>query len=174
MRNPIECYRKLKQKEIIPCDNQFGFITPKVPIAGIKDPIQRLLIIRDELNKGKRGVESMVSSFVGWTLAIFPKWFVRRAFQFLTTGITLTITNVKGFPGQLRMHGMDLVRMLGFVPGPCNCEITALIISYNNCLNLCLNCNASTIDNPRLLIKDVMQEYKDLRDAALKSASSSS
>jgi diacylglycerol O-acyltransferase len=166
LRNPLHSIQLLKEHKIAQCSNNFGFITPMLPITGFKDPLERLLVVRDELKKGKSSVERIVSGMASLSLAICPRWIVRLIFQFLTTGITMAITNVRGYPAELRMHDTSLSRMLGFVPGPSSCEITALIISYNNKLNLCLNCNASTIPKPQLLVSDFVEEYKLLREAA--------
>jgi hypothetical protein len=166
LRNPLNSIKLLKQHKYEPCQNKFGFLTPSLPITGFNDPVKRLIHVSKELREGKCGVERVVSGMASLALAFLPRWFVRIIFSFLTTGITLAVTNVRGFPGELRMTGTTLSRMLGFVPGPSSCEITAAIISYNNNLNLCLNCNASTIRKPTELINDFMEEYKSLRDAS--------
>jgi diacylglycerol O-acyltransferase len=164
VRNPALLLQENKKalEVLLKPTNCIGFITSTVPIHGINNPIIRLEEVKNVLGKEKRSAERYVSHYAQYLGVMLPRAALKWLYDYLVDGITFVVSNVRG-PPLVVFNGLRVKRVLGFVPCTAGLEFVALIISYDGKLNLCLNVNANTIENPTEIIKDFVEEYQELK-----------
>eukprot|EP01027_Heterolobosea_sp_BB2_P018311 GEZU01025816.1.p1 GENE.GEZU01025816.1~~GEZU01025816.1.p1 ORF type:complete len:116 (+),score=37.67 GEZU01025816.1:468-815(+) len=94
---------------------------------------------------------------------VLPTSLLKFAAKFLSDGVTIIATNIRGAPIPLTLHGYKVIQIIGFAPPPNTCELAASIMSYNGKLALSLNTNANSIEDPEVLVEDFVQEYQYLK-----------
>eukprot|EP01027_Heterolobosea_sp_BB2_P018309 GEZU01025812.1.p1 GENE.GEZU01025812.1~~GEZU01025812.1.p1 ORF type:complete len:543 (+),score=124.56 GEZU01025812.1:2-1630(+) len=143
--------------------NKFGFVLTTLPIAGIQDPVKRMKSIMETMSKRKHTPEPLVSYNCIKLTRVLPTSLLKFAAKFLSDGVTIIATNIRGAPIPLTLHGYKVIQIIGFAPPPNTCELAASIMSYNGKLALSLNTNANSIEDPEVLVEDFVQEYQYLK-----------
>ncbi len=115
--------------------NRFGLVFIRLPI-GEKDPIERLRLIRDEMDSIKKSREAIVAFGVLNVLGRTTTGFENFVVDFLSSKCTGVLTNVPGPRKQLYFAGSAISKIMFWVPKSGNLGLGISLFSYNNSVSL--------------------------------------
>lgn len=99
----------MRTEKITEIDNHFAFCVAEMPL-GIKDPLARLKKIKALMDYNKMIPEQYFAFGFSWICQrLFPNWIVKN-FGTVTSNrnVTAVMTNVCGFPDQIKFLGLDI------------------------------------------------------------------
>jgi diacylglycerol O-acyltransferase len=90
MRDPSVLLQsdKAALEAILQPSNCLGFLTTTVPLHGVRDPVERLEIIRRNILKEKLSPERYISQYSQYMLLIVPSCVVKYLYEYLIKGVT--------------------------------------------------------------------------------------
>lgn len=144
-------------------DNEFGFCIANLPL-GIKDPIQRLKVVKKTMDWNKSIPEQFFAFCFSWVNQhIFPSSFVKT--MGITTSqrnITAVLTNVMGVDQDITFLGHNILEMPIIVPPPHGVGIGVAILSFKGKIYVSFSTDANLVKDPNDLLYDFMEEYRNM------------
>lgn len=153
----------LRTNHIKDIGNEFGFCISSLPL-GIKDPIQRLKIVKKAMDWNKSIPEQYFAYNFSWiNQNLFPPNFVKK--MGTTTSlrnITAVLTNVIGIDSDITFLGHHILEMPIFVPPPHGVGIGVAILSFKGKMYLSFSTDENLVKNPNELLNDFMEEFREM------------
>lgn len=141
--------------------NRFGLVFLSLPV-GIEDPLDRLRVLRRNMEKLKSTPEAAVAFGILQGLGAVPMLMQRALVEFLAWKITAVATNVPGPRKQLYMAGAPLRAIVPWVPQAGRAGLGISIFSYHGGVWLGMATDANLVPEPEAIIDSFYEEFDAL------------
>ena len=145
--------------------NSFGLVFLTLPV-GIADPIERLRLIKEEMDELKRSPEALVAFGVLNVLGLAPVEVERLGLRFFGSKATAVLTNVPGPREPLYLAGSKLERAMFWVPQSGRLGLGISILSYAGGVMLGVATDEGLVPDPEKIVAGFEKEFKALRRKA--------
>lgn len=154
----------LRRQEDPRAGNRWAPVRLVVP-AGIEDPLDRLLVLRDLLDGVRREPALPISDQLAGVLGRLPASISSTVVGGMMKGVDLTLTNVPGLREQRFLRGAEVERIYAFAP-TAGAALNAAFISHGDRACIGLNSDAAAITDPGRLRDLVEQQLEAVLEAA--------
>jgi diacylglycerol O-acyltransferase / wax synthase len=149
--------------------NKVSAVLANLP-AGEPDPVQRLRLIRGQMDELKRTSQAMgpelLTGMLGLAVPALFAYGVRGAFQLPQPLVQTVTTNVPGPPVPLYVLGRKLTRLHPYVPLGDSVRISVAIISYLGRLSFGVTADPDAVPDLDVLIRGLRRGMAELAAAA--------
>lgn len=140
--------------------NDAAFLFALLPL-GVEDPKMRLLEIKRRMDHLKSINEKTYAKFLIGLLNLIPGRMLKPAMDWMTSKVTVAVSNVRGPDFPLSIEGNQIKDCIGLLPSMHGIGVSCCIFSYNGTLRLGLTTDATLTDNPQEEIISAMEEEYD-------------
>jgi WS/DGAT/MGAT family acyltransferase len=142
--------------------NRFGLVFLSLPI-GIRDPLQRLLVLRQRMNAIKDSPEAVVALGILGAIGVTPKPVEDIVVKVFGVKGTAVMTNVPGPRAPLFLAGQQIDSFMFWVPTPGNISLGISILSYNGDVILGVATDEGMVADPDQIIASFLDEFEYLK-----------
>lgn len=151
------------EEELVQLGNRFGLVYLSLPV-GIRDPIKRLVVLKQRMNAIKRSPEAVVALGILNVIGLTPIQVERIIVTIFGMKCTLVMTNVPGPRQALYLAGEPIKTMMFWVPSPSNLSLGISILSYAGEVILGVATDASVVPDPEQIISLFQEEFLYLQN----------
>ena len=145
--------------------NSFGLVFLSLPV-GVVDPVERLGIIKQQMDELKRSPEALVAFGVLNVMGLAPVEVERLGLRFFGSKATAVLTNVPGPREPLYLAGQRLERVMFWVPQSGRLGLGISILSYAGGVMLGVATDEGLVPDPEKIVDGFEKEFKALRQEA--------
>jgi WS/DGAT/MGAT family acyltransferase len=142
--------------------NRFGIVFLDLPV-GVRDPYQRLLVLKRRMDDIKDSLDAPVTYGVLNVLGFVPTPIEKHLGHFLASKTTAIVTNVPGPREQLYLSGSPLRGCMFWVPAPAGLGLGISILSYHGAVTLGVSTDAGLIPDPEAIIEGFHAELEEMK-----------
>jgi len=149
--------------------NHFGLVVLGLPV-GLRDPLARLAAVKQRMDRLKGSPEALATHGLLRAMGWAPRPVEDAGVWFFGTKASIVLTNVPGPRTPLRLAGVQVSRIMFWVPQSGRMGIGISIFSYAGTVTIGIIVDAGLVPDPDALVADLHVEYLALR-AKLSAAS---
>jgi diacylglycerol O-acyltransferase len=142
--------------------NRFGLVILSLPV-GIKDPIQRLQVIKQRMDDIKDSPEALVAfsilNVMGLTAIRIEDLFLK----FFGMKVSTVLTNVPGPRQELYLAGKSIRTIMFWVPSPAERAMGISIFSYAGDVTVGINTDAGLVPDPEVMIACFHEDFEEMK-----------
>lgn len=159
--------RSDKMKNVIPLGNSSGGVLFDLPVS-VADPITRLTVTRDKINKLK-GLShpQLFSAIYNNIIGILPDVFARLSAAQIKRHVSLIVSNIPGPVETIYMRGYPVERIVFVPPLVGETGLSVSMFSYNGELKMTVMSDESIVKKPSLLTDGFEREVQLLGERIL-------
>jgi len=147
--------------------NQFGFVYLGIP-TDIPEPARALASVKEQMDAMKASPADMLFSYLytRYTGDIAAPIGLKIGTEYFSSRCSLVFTNVRGPATRVAFAGVPVREMCFFVPQAGNLALGISIFSYAGGISIGVNCDATRVSEPDLLLECCRHAFADLAQAA--------
>jgi len=140
----------------------------KLPLD-VEDPVERLAIVKKELDKIKNSNEASFSYFYSLlSLKLLPKWVMNLFLDQFLKNCDVLLTNVPGPKHQVKFAAVPIKEMYSSIPQVSVGGLGLAVISYNGKFTITVNADEGHIvPNTQALLDSFAEEFELLKQKVL-------
>ena len=138
--------------------NRFGLLALELPV-GVKDPLQRLNVVRERMQALKDSVEPPVTLGLLGAMGYAPKYLQDQFGDLINSKASAVMTNVPGPLTKLKIAGSVLKQALVWVPQSGDIGLGVSILSYGGEVQFGLISDAALTPDPEAVIAHFRPEF---------------
>lgn len=144
-------------------ENQFGFVYLGIP-THIKEPAAALASVKAQMDAMKANPADMLFSYLytRYTGDIAAPIGLKIGTEYFSSRCSLVFTNVRGPGRKVAFAGVPVKEMCFFVPQAGNLALGISIFSYAGGVSIGVNCDATRVSDPDLLLDCCRSAFADL------------
>lgn len=148
-------------------ENQFGFVYLGIP-THIEEPAAALASVKAQMDAMKASPADMLFSYLytRYTGDIAAPIGLKIGTEYFSSRCSLVFTNVRGPASKVAFAGVPVKEMCFFVPQAGNLALGISIFSYAGGVSIGVNCDATRVSEPDLLLDCCRSAFADLAKAA--------
>lgn len=127
--------------------NQVGFIYLPLPV-GVADPIERLRLVKETMDRVKRGKEALVAYLSLSLMGTLPQGVQHALIDNFNNNASSTMTNVPGPRQPLRFAGQTIRNMVFFGPQSGKMGVGLSVFSYCDTLTMGISADRAMVPHP--------------------------
>ena len=145
--------------------NHFGLVFPALPV-GVIDPLERIRLMREEMNRIKSSPEAMITLGALHAAAVAPQDIQDLVVNFLGSKTSAVMTNVPGPRQKLFLAGAPLKHIIFWVPQSGRVGMGISIFSYAGEVIMGIAADTGLVPDPENIIEAFHQEFDMLLEQA--------
>lgn len=141
--------------------NRFGLVILPLPLREA-DPFARLQAVRRTMSGVKRSAEAIVARGLLWLMGLAPVAVERLMLSFFGPKASLVLTNVPGPRERVRLAGIEVSRIMFWVPQSARLALGISLLSYAGDVVVEVISDAARIPDPQALVTGFEEELLTL------------
>jgi diacylglycerol O-acyltransferase len=152
-------------KDLSKLGNQFGLVILSLPV-GVRDPVQRLQVIKQRMDDIKGTPEALVAFTVLSLMGLTPHQIEKLIIDFFAAKASAVMTNVPGPRRPIYLAGQRLNSLMFWVPRAGDIGLGLSILSYAGNVYLGIATDAGLMPDPQTIVDIYHAELNDLLQLA--------
>jgi diacylglycerol O-acyltransferase len=137
--------------------NDFGLVVLALPV-GIADPRERLLMVKRRMDQLKASPEALVAVGLLRAMGQAPRVVEDLGVAFFGMKASLVLTNVPGPRAKLHLDGVEIERLMFWVPQAAKMGLGVSIFSYAGKVTLGVIADTEVMADPTELVEDIVAD----------------
>ena len=142
--------------------NRFGLVVLGMPV-GIRDPLARLAAVKQRMDRLKGSPEALATHALLRAMGWAPRSIEDLGVWFFGKKASMVLTNVPGPRAPLKLAGVEVSRIMFWVPQSARMGIGISIFSYAGTVTIGIIVDAGIVPDPDALVADLHVEFLALR-----------
>ena len=156
-----------KLKNVIPLGNNSGGVLFDLPVS-VADPITRLKVTRDKINKLKSLSHPQIfSAIYSNIIGLLPHMIGRLSTFALKRHVSLIVSNIPGPVETIYLMGYPVERIVFVPPLVADTGLSVSMLSYNGVLRMTVMSDENIVKNPTALTDSFEREVQLLGESIL-------
>jgi diacylglycerol O-acyltransferase len=139
--------------------NAFGLVFLELPTR-TETPEGRLAAVRERFARIRSSPDAAVTLAVLAAFGLLPRPLEHLATAFFSRKASLVVTNVRGPPVKVNLAGIELERLMFWVPHPATLGLGVSILSYAGTLRVGVRADAGLLVNPAAVARAIGAELE--------------
>ncbi|GGD13695.1 WS/DGAT domain-containing protein [Nocardioides daphniae] len=139
--------------------NHFSLVFLPMPL-GSRTPRQAVAAVRQRMERIKNSLEPVVTFGVQWAVAESPRLVAHRVTNLLADKAVGVLTNVPGPRRPVRLAGMRVTHVLGWVPSSGHQPLGVCLFSYAGAVTVGIAADTGLVPDPDRIAELIEEEYR--------------
>jgi diacylglycerol O-acyltransferase / wax synthase len=150
-------------KDALKLGNRFGLVPLELPV-GMANPIARLQEVQRRMDALKGGYQALLAYAVLGVVGMAPRQLQTQVLDMLSRKATAVMTNVPGPQQPITIGGVEISRLLFWVPQSGSIGLGVSILSYNGAVQFGVISDSTLTPHPQAIIDQFIPEFERLLD----------
>ncbi len=150
-----------RPEELDTLGNRFGLVILSLPV-GIHDPLNRLAVLKQRMDRIKRSPEAVVTFGILNTIGLTSNQVEKIIVDIFAAKVSAVMTNVPGPQEPLYLAGSQITSLMFWVPAPGDISMGISIMSYAGNVLVGVATDAGLIPDPEAIVAGFHAELAEM------------